>query len=89
MSTGFVSADGAYRVASGTKSKVLYTSKDEETPKPAAIQGLIYCKSDSKLIPLNGATARVTCLARNHLGLELPAFSVSSCPADEKGYLIS
>ncbi|KAK9078879.1 hypothetical protein SSX86_002937 [Deinandra increscens subsp. villosa] len=79
-------ADGGYGVAPVTKP---YTTKDKETPKPVAIQGLIFCKSGSKLIPLKGATARVTCLARNHLGLELPAFSVSSCPADDKGYFLA
>lgn len=36
-----------------------------------------------------GATARVTCLARNHNGLELAPFSVSSCPADDKGYFLA
>ncbi|XP_076908911.1 protein SEED AND ROOT HAIR PROTECTIVE PROTEIN-like [Bidens hawaiensis] len=57
--------------------------------KPIAIQGLIYCKSGSELIPLKGATARVTCLARNHMGLELAPFSVSSCPADDMGYFLA
>ncbi|KAJ0697798.1 hypothetical protein HanRHA438_Chr10g0467141 [Helianthus annuus] len=36
-----------------------------------------------------GATARVTCLARNHLDLELAPFSVSSCPSDDKGYFLA
>ncbi|XP_071689235.1 protein SEED AND ROOT HAIR PROTECTIVE PROTEIN-like [Rutidosis leptorrhynchoides] len=82
-------ADGASSVAPATKPAIPYKVKDKETPKPIAVQGLIYCKSGSKLIPLKGATARVTCLAKNHNGLELAPFSVSSCPADDKGYFLA
>ncbi|XP_071689236.1 protein SEED AND ROOT HAIR PROTECTIVE PROTEIN-like [Rutidosis leptorrhynchoides] len=82
-------ADGAYAVAPSTKHEIPYKVSEKETPKPIAVQGLIYCKSGSKLIPLKGATARVTCLAKNHNGLELAPFSVSSCPADDKGYFLA
>ncbi|KAI3700741.1 hypothetical protein L2E82_45379 [Cichorium intybus] len=68
---------------------VPYKMKEKEIPKPIAIQGLIYCKSGSKIIPLKGATARISCLARNQKGLELGPFFVSSCPADDKGYFLA
>ncbi|KAJ0744675.1 hypothetical protein HanPI659440_Chr10g0390371 [Helianthus annuus] len=84
-----VTADGAYGVTSTTKPRIPYKPYDNEISKPIAIQGLIYCKTGSKLIPIKGATARVTCLARNHLGLELAPFSVSSCPSDDKGYFLA
>ncbi|KAK1417122.1 hypothetical protein QVD17_26244 [Tagetes erecta] len=81
---------GAYGVDPVTKpSTIPYKIKDNEIPKPIAIQGLIYCKSGSKLTPIKGATARVSCLARNHLGLELAPFIVSSCPTDDKGYFLA
>ncbi|KAF5787566.1 hypothetical protein HanPI659440_Chr10g0390361 [Helianthus annuus] len=86
--TSVISA-GTYEVTPATKPRIPYKPYDNEITKPIAIQGLIYCKSGSKLIPIKGATARVTCLARNHLGLELAPFSVSSCPSDDKGYFLA
>nr|GEV23184.1 uncharacterized protein [Tanacetum cinerariifolium] len=84
-----VSADGSYETALTTKPEIPYKIKDKEVPKSIAVQGLIYCKSGSKVIPLKGATAKITCLARNHNGIELAPFSVSSCPADDKGYFLA
>lgn len=49
-------ADGAYGVAPATKPELPYKVKEKEIPKPVAVQGLIYCKSGSKLIPLKGIT---------------------------------
>ncbi|XP_024964718.1 proline-rich protein 1-like [Cynara cardunculus var. scolymus] len=87
------SAGGGYGVAPATKpaAEIPYykMTKQNEISKPIAIQGLIYCKSGSKLTPLKGAIARITCLARNRKGLELAPFSIVSCPADNKGYFLA
>ncbi|KAJ9557706.1 hypothetical protein OSB04_012320 [Centaurea solstitialis] len=88
------SIDGGYGVAPATKpaaDRMPYykTMKNKEIPKPIAIQGLIYCKSGSKLIPLKGAIARITCLVKNRKGMELAPFSVMSCPSDNKGYFLA
>ncbi|XP_071721337.1 uncharacterized protein [Rutidosis leptorrhynchoides] len=72
----------------------------EKTPKPAlpnvpehpkniAVQGVIYCNYRGKLLPLQGATARVTCLAVHKNGYESAPFSFSSGPANEKGYYLA
>ncbi|XP_057472737.1 proline-rich protein 3-like [Actinidia eriantha] len=53
------------------------------------IQGLIYCKSGAKLIPLEGALARITCLAKDKNGYESAPFSVLSHPTDAKGYFLA
>ncbi|KAI3685005.1 hypothetical protein L6452_34236 [Arctium lappa] len=83
-------AGGVYGVSPTTNPEIPYKmNKEKELPKPIAIQGLIYCKSGPKLIPLKGAKARITCLARNQKGLELAPFSVLSCPADDKGYFLA
>ncbi|KAM0050621.1 hypothetical protein Hdeb2414_s0007g00226051 [Helianthus debilis subsp. tardiflorus] len=63
--------------------------KVPEHPKNIAVQGVIYCKYGSKLLPIQGATARVTCLAVHKNGYESAPFSFSSCPADEKGYFLA
>ncbi|XP_076883572.1 uncharacterized protein LOC143532394 [Bidens hawaiensis] len=60
-----------------------------EHPKNIAVQGLIYCKHGSKLLPLQGAIARVTCLAVHKNGYESAPFSFLSCPANEKGFFLA
>ncbi|KAL1832963.1 hypothetical protein ACET3Z_002614 [Daucus carota] len=55
-------------------------------PGFVAVQGLVYCKSGSKLIPLKGALARVTCLTTRPNGYEAAPVSISSSPTDAKGY---
>ncbi|KAL8101017.1 hypothetical protein AgCh_033048 [Apium graveolens] len=57
-------------------------------PGFVAVQGLVYCKSGSKLIPLKGAVARVTCLTTRPNGYESAPISISSSPADAKGYFL-
>ncbi|GAB4841098.1 hypothetical protein Ancab_021843 [Ancistrocladus abbreviatus] len=52
----------------------------------ANIQGLIYCKKDGKLTPLEGAMARVTCMAMSSLGYETAPFSVVSGATGKDGY---
>ncbi|KAG5587735.1 hypothetical protein H5410_048169 [Solanum commersonii] len=51
-----------------------------------AVQGMIYCKSGSKHIPLKGAVARITCLGTEKHGHETAPFSFSSYQSDAKGY---
>ncbi|KAJ8543272.1 hypothetical protein K7X08_005795 [Anisodus acutangulus] len=51
-----------------------------------AVQGMIYCKSGSKLIPLKGAVARITCLGVEKNGYETAPFSFSSYQSNAKGY---
>ncbi|XP_059625327.1 protein SEED AND ROOT HAIR PROTECTIVE PROTEIN-like [Cornus florida] len=55
-------------------------------PKTIGIQGLVYCKSGVKVIPLQGAVARITCLAVDQNRYESAPFSFLSDPADAKGY---
>ncbi|PSR94740.1 Proline-rich protein [Actinidia chinensis var. chinensis] len=58
-------------------------------PYTIGIQGLIYCKSGPKLIPLEGALARITCLAKDKNGYESAPFSVLSHSTDAKGYFLA
>ncbi|XP_055813464.1 protein SEED AND ROOT HAIR PROTECTIVE PROTEIN-like [Solanum dulcamara] len=51
-----------------------------------AVQGMIFCKSGSKYIPLKGAVARITCLGTEKNGYETAPFSFSSYQSDAKGY---
>ncbi|CAL5433353.1 unnamed protein product [Camellia sinensis] len=61
----------------------------ELLPSIAGIQGLIYCKSGPKLVPLEGALARITCLAVDKNGYESAPFSVLSHPTDAKGHFFA
>ncbi|CAK9185825.1 unnamed protein product [Ilex paraguariensis] len=65
------------------------TEKDLLVPAIIGVQGLIYCKSGPKLIPLKGAVTRITCLAVDENGYESAPFSVLSRPCDEKGYFFA
>ncbi|XAR60479.1 hypothetical protein NMG60_11033879 [Bertholletia excelsa] len=58
-------------------------------PYILGIQGLIYCKSGSELLPIQGALARITCLATAPNGYELAPFSFLSRPTGGKGYFFS
>ncbi|XP_012082820.1 proline-rich protein 3 [Jatropha curcas] len=53
------------------------------------IQGLIFCKSGAKLIPLQGAVARITCLAVDEYGYETAPLSILSGATDVKGYFLA
>ncbi|KAK2649545.1 hypothetical protein Ddye_017034 [Dipteronia dyeriana] len=53
------------------------------------IQGIIYCRSGSKLTPLEGAVARITCLANDEHGYERAPFSILSDASDDKGYFFA
>ncbi|KAK1426722.1 hypothetical protein QVD17_15401 [Tagetes erecta] len=83
---------GAYennKPKSLTKTEKPLQPKVLEHPKNVAVQGLVYCKQGSKLIPLQGATTRVTCSAVHKSGYGSTSFSFLSCPADEKGYFLA
>ncbi|KAJ9543182.1 hypothetical protein OSB04_022889 [Centaurea solstitialis] len=94
---GSVSAHTGYGVEGYFPSKetkeqgkpVIPKEEGYEHPKNLAVQGLIYCKSGSKLIPLKGAIARVSCLAVHKNGQESAPFSFLSCPADKNGYFLA
>ncbi|KAK7269659.1 hypothetical protein RIF29_22393 [Crotalaria pallida] len=77
-----------------------YGSKDNVTEKPKleeekllstniGVQGLVYCKSGSKLIPLEGALTRITCEAVDEYGFETTPFSILSEATDSKGYFLA
>ncbi|XP_030532469.2 protein SEED AND ROOT HAIR PROTECTIVE PROTEIN-like [Rhodamnia argentea] len=53
------------------------------------IQGVIYCRSGSRLIPLRGARARVTCLAVDGRGYETAPFCIVSRLTDANGYFLA
>ncbi|XAR62272.1 hypothetical protein NMG60_11016974 [Bertholletia excelsa] len=68
--------------------------KPNITPKKllsstVGIQGLIFCTSGPKLIPLQGAQARITCLAVDESGYESAPFSILSYPTNAKGYFLA
>ncbi|PKI40174.1 hypothetical protein CRG98_039426 [Punica granatum] len=52
-------------------------------------QGVIYCRSGTKFIPLKGALARISCLAVDTRGYETAPFSILSKPADANGYFLA
>ncbi|KAF3436484.1 hypothetical protein FNV43_RR23576 [Rhamnella rubrinervis] len=52
------------------------------------IEGFIFCKSGSKHFPLEGAKARIKCVAEDVNGYE-SIFSTLSCPTDVKGYFFT
>ncbi|KAI3968483.1 hypothetical protein MKX01_007793 [Papaver californicum] len=52
------------------------------------IQGFIYCKSGAKLTPLEGAVARVTCIATDPYDNRAP-FSTLSPATNDKGYFLA
>ncbi|KAF6141238.1 hypothetical protein GIB67_024322 [Kingdonia uniflora] len=63
--------------------------EEEKLYKTIGVQGIVYCKSGAKIVPLQGAVARVTCLTVDEEGYESAPFSVLSEKADEKGYFFA
>ncbi|KAG2697521.1 hypothetical protein I3760_07G110200 [Carya illinoinensis] len=59
--------------------------KDDLLSTIIAIQGLVYCKSGSNLIPLEGAVTRITCLAVDEHGFETAPFTFLSNACNPKG----
>ncbi|XP_050885728.1 protein SEED AND ROOT HAIR PROTECTIVE PROTEIN [Lathyrus oleraceus] len=76
----------------GTKKQVV-TKRPNFTEKlfsnNIGIQGIVYCKSGSKLIQLEGAVIRITCEAVDEYGFETTPFTFLSDATDVKGYFLA
>lgn len=87
-------------VAPKPDSKLPYVALPKPSPKPEpysiksltysaqGIQGYIYCKSGAKLTPLEGAVARVTCIASDPYDNKAP-FSTLSPETNDQGYFLA
>ncbi|XP_021911377.1 uncharacterized protein LOC110825228 [Carica papaya] len=66
------------------------TPKHQEEEKEFSIgfEGFVLCKSGLKYYPIQGAVAKIKCLVEDENGYERAPVTVSSCPADEKGYFL-
>ncbi|CAF2125617.1 hypothetical protein BRARA_C02814 [Brassica rapa] len=67
---------------------------DEANPEngkliPVAVEGVIMCKSGDKSYPIQGATARVTCVKTDVYGEEIVPVSMMSSKTDAKGYFFA
>lgn len=65
------SADGGYGLTTTkpAKPELPYKIKEKEVPKPIEIQGLIYCKSGSKVFPLKGISETLSILYKSIIDL--------------------
>ncbi|GFQ04110.1 proline-rich protein 3 [Phtheirospermum japonicum] len=54
-----------------------------------SVQGIVYCKSASKVLPLKGGVVRITCLGIDKYGYETAPFSILSHPTDANGYFLA
>ncbi|XP_022728386.1 proline-rich protein 1-like [Durio zibethinus] len=70
----------------GTELPDIYPPKPEVLP--VGVEGLVLCKSGPKYYPIQGALARITCLAVDDNGYEKP-HSVCSGETDAKGYFFA
>ncbi|KAL6271873.1 hypothetical protein ACE6H2_028784 [Prunus campanulata] len=61
----------------------------QSTKSILGIQGLVYCKSGPKVIPLEGSVARITCEAVDEYGLESAPITILSDATDAKGYFFA
>ncbi|KAB1203008.1 Proline-rich protein 1 [Morella rubra] len=62
---------------------------DYKKPNPeliVGIEGVVLCKSGSKYVPIQGAVARIACLATDENGYETAPFSILSNECDANGY---
>ncbi|KAK7277775.1 hypothetical protein RJT34_22792 [Clitoria ternatea] len=80
----------------GTNSSFATASSDDHGPQAEklvstniGIQGVVYCKFGSKLIPLEGALTRITCEAVDEYGFDTTPFSFLSKATDTKGYFLA
>ncbi|KAL5701099.1 hypothetical protein ACHQM5_026474 [Ranunculus cassubicifolius] len=64
-------------------------NKTNELYKTIGIQGVIYCKSGDKLIPLQGAVAKIACIAKKQYRYESDPFTILSKGTDKKGYFLA
>ncbi|GMI73738.1 root hair specific 13, SEED AND ROOT HAIR PROTECTIVE PROTEIN [Hibiscus trionum] len=66
------------------------TPKAKEKPLPIGVEGHILCRSGtSPAVPIQGAVARVTCLAVDESGYETAPFSFLSGATDKNGYFFA
>ncbi|KAE8660599.1 Reversibly glycosylated polypeptide 1 [Hibiscus syriacus] len=67
------------------------TARAKEKPLPIGVEGHILCKSgtSSPAVPIQGAVARITCLAVDESGYETAPFSFLSGETDENGYFFA
>ncbi|OIV90982.1 hypothetical protein TanjilG_16942 [Lupinus angustifolius] len=81
------SASGYY----GTKGNAEKPKLQEEKllSTNIVVQGLVYCKSGSKLIPLEGALTRITCEVVDEYGFETTPYSFLSEATNAKGYFLA
>ncbi|KAK4418105.1 hypothetical protein Salat_2223200 [Sesamum alatum] len=80
------SAGGYGPDVESSKSK---SSWKEFLPGVFSVQGIVYCKSGSKVFPLKGGVVRITCLGIDKDGYETAPFSILSRPTDANGYFLS
>ncbi|XP_042503764.1 protein SEED AND ROOT HAIR PROTECTIVE PROTEIN-like [Macadamia integrifolia] len=66
----------------------LPTPEEENDVKSIGVQGMIYCKAGSKLTPLKGAVARITCKAVDKYGVVTGSYTVMS-DTDKSGYFLA
>ncbi|KAJ4849113.1 hypothetical protein Tsubulata_027771, partial [Turnera subulata] len=79
-------SDADYSPSSTTKDSILEWNLPSTM---IGIQGLVYCKSEDKDIPLEGAVVRVTCLADDPYGYERSPISFLSDATDSRGYFLA
>ncbi|KAL1225168.1 Protein SEED AND ROOT HAIR PROTECTIVE PROTEIN [Cardamine amara subsp. amara] len=75
-------------------SSVAYYGNDEADPEtgkliPMAVEGVIMCRSGGKTYPIQGATARISCVKKDVYGKELVPISIMSGKTDAKGYFFA
>ncbi|KAL8548749.1 hypothetical protein ACS0TY_007857 [Phlomoides rotata] len=63
--------------------------KEKFFPRVFSVQGVVYCKSASKVLPLKGGVMRITCLGIDKYGYETAPFSKLSRPTDANGYFLT
>ncbi|XP_043695635.1 protein SEED AND ROOT HAIR PROTECTIVE PROTEIN-like [Telopea speciosissima] len=62
--------------------------EEEKDVKSIGVQGVIYCKAGSKLVPLKGAVARITCKAFDKHGSVSGSYTMMS-DTDKSGYFLA
>ncbi|KAL5701068.1 hypothetical protein ACHQM5_026446 [Ranunculus cassubicifolius] len=76
-----------YRPKPTFKKPILEQPK--EVYSTIGVQGIIYCQAGPKLLPLQGAVARITCMAKDKDGYETDPFTLLSMKTDQKGYFFA
>ncbi|XWS46612.1 hypothetical protein CRYUN_Cryun14cG0083300 [Craigia yunnanensis] len=63
--------------------------EEKEKPLPIGVEGHILCKSGTSSVPIQGAVARITCLAIDEYGYKIAPFSFLSDATDANGYFFA